>query len=577
MTASRHLPVLLGLGELPGVKKRAALEISAALAGVSLRVSREFIEAVPKAAKILSADDLRHWGELGRRLAMGSAETGVKFFATGVDGLKKVPQASRAAVFQVCTRQLVLSSSIALETFHLIPGLAHEISDKKLLADILNLAVEIAQRSAKHSADFLEHTPAVAKALARFEAEADDVAAAVLALASNFANRTGGLTADLWQNLPESLNGLSAGSAVLLMASSGDFLEFGGSVTLHFVASGSTVLVTDERAFADWCSVSLGVARHGNAVLISFLRATPKFFAQLAGTKKRIDSESIRRVLRLVGKIAITDAESALAAFKSSASALRKVSIEQFEEWVENGLRTRETDSAKARRSYFALETRASNERLQETRLGLPLEKVQTVLRIYVEALTGKEVEIAPLSAMPQETRIGDGKTIYLPASVAEFDDDEMDFRLYKVLAAHGAGQIEFGTFDRDTAELKAVFTELTELYSASADEIDAFSLGGYIEDMPKGKKALSDKENQSEIKKRRNNLPKRFRLQNRSDGVSRAALGPKDLWNYGKRTDRQPFAADVSRIAKRPRSDANVSAVESAVYLRSADPSGSI
>ena len=84
-------------------------------------------------------------------------------------------------------------------------------------------------------------------------------------------------------------------------------------------------------------------------------------------------------------------------------------------------------------------------------------------MRIYVEALTGKEIEIAPLTAMPQESRIGDGKTIYLPSSVAEFDDDEMDFRLYKVLAAHGAGQIEFGTFDRDTNELKAAFAELSD------------------------------------------------------------------------------------------------------------------
>ena len=116
-------PTLTGLarrlGRLPADKKRAALEISAALAGVSLRVSREFVEAVPKAAKILSADDLRHWGELGRRLAMGNADTGAKFFTAGVGGLRNVPEVARAAVFQICTRQLVISSSIALDTFNL--------------------------------------------------------------------------------------------------------------------------------------------------------------------------------------------------------------------------------------------------------------------------------------------------------------------------------------------------------------------------------------------------------------------------------------------------------------------------
>jgi hypothetical protein len=54
--------------------------MSATLAGVSLRVSREFVEAVPKAAKILSADDIRNWAEMGRRLAMANADLGAQFF-----------------------------------------------------------------------------------------------------------------------------------------------------------------------------------------------------------------------------------------------------------------------------------------------------------------------------------------------------------------------------------------------------------------------------------------------------------------------------------------------------------------
>src|SRR5690606_6675087 len=123
-------------------------------------------------------------------------------------------------------------------------------------------------------------------------------------------------------------------------------------------------------------------------------------------------------------------------------------------------------------------------------RTGLPLEKVQSILRIYIEGLTGKEVEIAPLTAIPQESRIGDGKTIYLPGSIAEFDDEERDFRLYKVLAAHGAGQIEFGTFVKDTSELKAVFASLSELYEASNDDRDMFALGGYLQDVQTAEQA---------------------------------------------------------------------------------------
>ncbi len=71
------------LGKLPNDKKMIALEMSAALAGVSLKVSREFVEAVPKAAKILSADDIRNWAEMGRRLAMTNADSGANFFIGG--------------------------------------------------------------------------------------------------------------------------------------------------------------------------------------------------------------------------------------------------------------------------------------------------------------------------------------------------------------------------------------------------------------------------------------------------------------------------------------------------------------
>ena len=93
-----------GLSKLPAEKKRAALEMSVALAGVSLRVSREFVEAVPKASEILSADDLPLVGGIGGRLSMGNAEIGATFFAAGVEELRSVPGSSRSRVFQICTR-----------------------------------------------------------------------------------------------------------------------------------------------------------------------------------------------------------------------------------------------------------------------------------------------------------------------------------------------------------------------------------------------------------------------------------------------------------------------------------------
>ena len=166
--------------------------------------------------------------------------------------------------------------------------------------------------------------------------------------------------------------------------------------------------------------------------------------------------------------------------------------------------------SARARRSYFALETRKSNERLQSGGPdGLGLEEVAQTLRLYVEGLTGRVVEVAPLAAIPEEQRIGDGRTIHLPSVVSEFGERELDFILYKVLAAHAAGQIEFGTHERETDALRAAYTSLAAAFAPEhADALDAFALDGYINDPSKSERALAPEEEARWAEARRRVLP---------------------------------------------------------------------
>ena len=103
---------------------------------------------------------------------------------------------------------------------------------------------------------------------------------------------------------------------------------------------------------------------------------------------------------------------------------------------------------------------------------------MQHLLRLYIEALTGREVDVAPLAAVPDESRIGDGRTIHLPSLINEFVDEALDFRLYKVLAAHAAGQIEFGTHDRGTESLFAAFQAIKTAHAPeNVDALDAFAI----------------------------------------------------------------------------------------------------
>ncbi|HYE64602.1 MAG TPA: hypothetical protein VD966_03405, partial [Pyrinomonadaceae bacterium] len=507
------------LGKLPVDQARAALETSAAIAGVSLRASIEFLRAAPEAARILEAAELRAWGEMGRRLALGDVETAVSFFVAGVEELNGVPQQARPLLFQVCSRQMILSSSVATGTFRRAPLIAQTITDAELLRSIFDVAAEISRRSAKHSADFLDATPRVAERLNDFGEENLRVARAAVALASAFAVRAGGIAADVWAALPAALEGQNADGALLLFQHAGDFLERGGGAALHVLVAGGEMLREVPEAFDAWMDLLWTVADQGNAGLVAFVRASPVFVqAVVKETDHARAVELSKRIIAVTREVARVDAEAALACFRSSPKALRTVTIEQFEQWAHEGL-LQERDEPRARRSYYALETRRSNDALHTGGEGLSLEKVQHTLRLYVEALTGRTVDVAPLAAVPAEARIGDGRTIHLPAVVSEFNDEELDFRLYKVLAAHAAGQIEFGTYERESPDLRAAYASISELYSEENVEArDAFALDGYINEMEKGDAALSPEEEARRVVQSRRQLP--------PDADYRAVLG---------------------------------------------------
>ncbi|MDX6406861.1 MAG: nitric oxide reductase NorD protein [Blastocatellia bacterium] len=491
--------LLKEIARLPFEQTRAALETSAAIAAVSLRASIEFLRAAPAVAQVLEAPELRAWGELGRRLAMAEVENGVGFFTEGLGDFANVPTGARPFVFQVCARQMILSASTAAETFRNAPLLAKTIRDSELLRSIYEVAAEISRRSAKHGADFLNATPAVMDRVVAFRGglpPADpksaagsspplngsgEVTRAAIDLAAAFAERAGGIAADAWTALPGAVDRLDPEAALKLMRRSASFLERGGAAALHLLIAGGQILRTLPECFDEWIELLWAIASHGNAGLVAFIRSSPAFFQTLATQKDHLSAVTLaHRVLSLTREVAQVDSEAALACLRSSAKALHTVSIEQFESWARAGLVAGDT---RARRSYYALETRGSNDALREGGAGVSLESVQLLLRLYIEGLTGHAVEIAPLAAVPVESRIGDGRTIHLPSVVTEFGDEELDFRLYKVLAAHAAGQIEFETYASDTVDLRAAYMTLSEFYDPeNQEERDAFALDGYID-----------------------------------------------------------------------------------------------
>ncbi|HEY6046704.1 MAG TPA: VWA domain-containing protein [Pyrinomonadaceae bacterium] len=475
------------ISKLPLEHTRAAVETSALIAGVSLRASIEFLRAAPDVARVLDPTELRAWGEIGRRLTMADIESGVSFFVSGVVEFANVPAVARPFVFQVCSRQMTLSASAAAETFHGAAALAKEISDAETLRSIYQIASEVSRRSAKHSGEFLKATPVVMARLASHDPPANaggtdltfSVTRSAIELTAQFAERAGGIAADAWSAIPPAIEKLDSEQALKLMRRAASFLERGGGTALNVLESGGEILRVFPECFDEWIDLLWTVAAQGNAGLVAFTRASPPFFQTIAGQRHTDRNELARRVMTLTRDVARVDAESALACLRSAGKALHTVSIDQFEGWARAGLISAD---ARVRRSYYALETRTSNDALRVGGAGVALESIQPLLRLYVEGLTGRSVEVAAVAAVPVESRIGDGRTIHLPSVVAEFGDEELDFRLFKVLAAHAAGQIEFGTYARDTDDLRAAYAALKDLYDpAKQDERAAFADDGYV------------------------------------------------------------------------------------------------
>ena len=473
------LELTRSLTGLPLDQAAAVLETSASIAPISLRAGIEFLRAAPAASQVLQPTELRSWGEMGRRLAMADYESAIAFFSEGVESLRTIAPELRAEVLGLCTRQMVLSTVIGRETLHSLPALATEINDDDLLRSIIEVATEIARRSAKHSAEFLNVSSAVTNQLKSFNDPA--LTTAAIELAGAFASRAGGIAADAWTVMPDSLATLSVFDAKRLVANTTDFLERGGGAALHILVAGGEIARRAPEIFDEWIALLWVVAAHGNASLVAFVRSSPGFIRLLNADPNRASAiELSRRVLSLTKEIAAVDGEAALACFRSASRALRTVSIEQFEAWARRGLTAGRSDT-RARRSYFSLETRGSYEALHTGGVGLALDSVQHLLRLYVEALTGREVDVAPLAAVPDEARIDDGRTIHLPSLVNEFGDEDLDFRLYKVLAAHAAGQIEFGTYERG-GMLRVAHSAIAARYSEeNVEALDAFSIADEI------------------------------------------------------------------------------------------------
>ena len=166
-----------------------------------------------------------------------------------------------------------------------------------------------------------------------------------------------------------------------------------------------------------------------------------------------------------VNRVATADPESALEAADTLLDLLNgeRVSADGATEWVTRGLEVLEKNK-EVGRGYFRLGSKYALDVLDELREGLALKQVARILKLYATALCGRDVAIRSTQELYALEAFGSDHVV-LPPDMRFFDDDDANFTAYKVATAHGAGRIEFGTYDFRLDDLSETVERLTVRY----------------------------------------------------------------------------------------------------------------
>lgn len=298
-----------------------------------------------------------------------------------------------------------------------------------------------------------------------------------------------------------------------------DLTKWDGVLGIEYFRRGPEILrVLSVEDLKSWAGVSAklvtpnSLGKPDYMAALAFFRASPALLGDLASPAVR------RRVLALTNTLADRSPEQAIAFLGESPGLLRLIRdvawqervlqygalvaeqdataaleyvrrapevieladpdapalADRFDTWYRGGMEVL-AYNPEAARAYFAIETRKALAAIEEAASGIALRSVARMLKLFAEGLSGQPVTIRPLDegggegAAPQNRASSDGATIFLPARMRRYPLKEDNLRFYKVLTAHEAGHLEYGTYALPMARLADLASQASLRYGRAA------------------------------------------------------------------------------------------------------------
>lgn len=189
---------------------------------------------------------------------------------------------------------------------------------------------------------------------------------------------------------------------------------------------------------------------------IAVVEKSPRLIDRLSHAGDRTIAAGVYQFVAIMAR---TSTAIAVKLLEKSPEFINWVGLEGFgmiAAFVEN---TAKEDEEKAL-SFLTGDSPAFSDFMEGIPKGLELKTVKHVLSAYLRALLGRRVEIAEA-----ETVYTDGRKIYLPKRIKDFQDREDNFKLYKVSATHQEAHLEYGSFEFDLAKMNETIGNIAAHY----------------------------------------------------------------------------------------------------------------
>jgi nitric oxide reductase NorD protein len=463
----------------------------------SFDVAFLFLKAIVRIAPHLSPRELAHWTNCGIRLAKAEPKLARHFFHRGTDILLKVPASIRSRLLRVSSNTSYIYRGDSLRNgFRAAMALAAGTTDYELGARIMDVAINFGKKSFGYTSLFLQTAAEIIlrsydgnpfqRALFMHSVEVAAQMPAKFALdlfsaLSPFIKAAGSegpsanttlIVERLLQHTEEVIPKDDEGASQAFLCG----LEFVplGNVTLidKWARLCQKFLPAKERSplqandsgpkggKPSAIDIRKQLAWHAGP-LVNFtehaLEPTKLLVSLAQGSRKDVCAAVLDAAIEVIER----DAMAAANCYTTSPSLLRRMSLDAYREWIKHGLAAFADPDRLA--AYFAAESRASQEAINQSADTLQLQKVARVLSSYVKMLTGRELPLEPRTEKYDVVEPASGESIVLPPAIAALNNAEDRFRLYKTLAAQAAGQIEFGTYESGSNQLQSLGAELIE------------------------------------------------------------------------------------------------------------------